>query len=97
MSESIRALCLEAVDEVVADVLRPLPRGIPGLSDVAVLVELRLTIDEVLQRFSFALALDHRLFLRLFSCVLLVLGGSCSRTMALLCRFFLVVEIIMLG
>ena len=37
MSESIRALCLEVVDEVVADVLRPLPRGIPGLSDVAVL------------------------------------------------------------
>ena len=61
MSESIRALCLEGVDEVVADVLRPLPRGSPGLSDVAVLVELGLPVDEVLQRFPFALALDHSL------------------------------------
>ena len=49
MSESIRALCLKVVDEVVADVLRPLPRGIPGLSDVAVLVELGLPVDEVSQ------------------------------------------------
>ena len=65
MSESIRALCLEGVDEVVADVLRPLPRGSPVLSDVAVLVELGLPVDEVLsevlQRFPFALALDHSL------------------------------------
>jgi hypothetical protein len=61
MSESIRALCLKVVDEVVADVLGPLPSGIPGLSDVAVLVELGLPVDEVSQRFAFALSLDHSL------------------------------------
>ena len=55
--ESIRALCLEVVDEVVADVLRPLPRGIPGLNDVAVLVELGLPVDEVSHFFPCALAL----------------------------------------